>query len=83
MRGTIHSFSFSSHGWPLPLPKRWLHYDNKAETGSELAALRRSVVRGAHSGDELWQRRTVKALGLESALRPPGRPRKEKANRET
>jgi putative transposase len=66
------------HAWPLPVPERWLEYVNQAETESELAALRRSVARGAPYGDERWQRQTAKALGLESALRPPGRPRKLK-----
>jgi len=49
-------------------------------TESELAALRRSVLRGAPYGDEVWQKLTAKALGLESALRRPGRPRKEKGS---
>ncbi len=66
------------HDWPVALPERWLHYVNKAETESELASLRRSVLRGAPYGDERWQRQTAKTLGLESALRSPGRPRKRK-----
>jgi putative transposase len=66
------------HDWPLPVPERWLQYVNKAETESELAAVRRSVLRGAPYGGELWQQQTAKALGLESALRSPGRPRKQK-----
>jgi putative transposase len=66
------------HDWPLPLPEGWLHYVNQAETESELAALRRSVVRGVPFGDDLWQQQTAEGLGLESALRGPGRPRKKK-----
>jgi putative transposase len=68
---------------PLAQPQRWLQHVNKPETESELAALRRSVVRGAPYGDESWQRRTAAALGLESALRRPGRPKKEKQSTET
>jgi hypothetical protein len=71
------------HDCPLPLPQRWLHDVNKPETESELPALRRSAVRGPPYGDDLWQQLTAKALGLESALRPPRGPPKEKANRET
>ena len=71
------------HDWPLPLPERWLQYVNKAQTENELAALRRSVVRGAPYGDELWQQQTAKDLGLQSAMRPPGRPRKQKETQET
>jgi putative transposase len=62
--------------WPLPLPKDWLNYVNQAETENELAALRRSVIRGAPYGDEQWQKETAEVLGLQSALRPPGRPKK-------
>jgi putative transposase len=65
--------------WPLAVPEPWLQYVNRAETESELAALRRSVDRGAPYGDDTWQQQTAAALGLESALRRPGRPRKEKA----
>jgi putative transposase len=66
------------HDWPLPVPEQWVQYVNQVETESELAALRRSVARGAPNGDDRWQQQTAKALGLESALRPPGRPRKQK-----
>ena len=69
--------------WPVPAPEGWVDNVNQAETAGELAALRGSVVRGAPYGDEQWQAQTAKALGLESALRRPGRPRKEKAARKT
>jgi putative transposase len=62
--------------WPLPLPEAWLQSVNRAEKESELVALRRSVVRGAPFGEEQWQQATAAALGLESALRGPGRPKK-------
>jgi hypothetical protein len=32
--------------WPMVMPEHWLDYINGAETERELAALRRSVVRG-------------------------------------
>jgi putative transposase len=67
--------------WPekRPVMKAWLEYVNGVETEAELAALQRSVQRGAPYGDEAWTERTAKRLGLESALRPRGRPRKEPA----
>jgi len=65
--------------WPLAVPEHWLKYVNGAETESELAALRRSVVRGAPSGDAMWQQQTAAALALESALRGPGRPSKSRS----
>ena len=64
--------------WPLAVPDGWLPYVNRAESESELAALRRSVSRGAPYGDEVWQESTAKGLGLESALRSAGRPRKQR-----
>ena len=62
--------------WPLAIPGNWLEYVNGVETAAELAALRRSVVRGAPLGDEVWQQRTALSLGLESAFRDVGRPKK-------
>jgi putative transposase len=64
--------------WPLAVPQGWVEYVNGAQSANELAALRRSVVRGAPFGDEVWQQKTAAALGLESALRRPGRPKKQK-----
>ena len=64
--------------WPLAVPEGWLAYVNGAESEKELVALRRSVARGAPFGDESWQQKTAAALGLESALRGPGRPKKQK-----
>ncbi len=61
---------------PLPVPGHWTEYVNGAETDAELVALRRSVVRGAPFGDETWQTRTAVDLGLVSALRQRGRPKK-------
>jgi putative transposase len=69
--------------WPLAVPEGWLKDVNQAETRGELEALRRAVLRGAPYGDTLWQQQTAVNLGLESALRPPGRPRKEEANDKT
>jgi putative transposase len=56
--------------------KDWLAYVQEPQTDAELVALRRSVERGVPYGSERWQKRTIKALGLESTLRPRGRPRK-------
>ncbi len=61
---------------PVARPKNWLAWVEQAETEAELAALRRSVDRGTPYGDERWQLRTAKRMGLESSLRPVGRPAK-------
>ena len=56
------------------LPQRWRRHVQSPQTEAELAALKRSVVRGSPFGDADWQQRTAKQLGLQSTLRPRGRP---------
>lgn len=62
--------------WPVPPPRDWLRRVNRPETSAELEAVRLSVNRGRPFGDESWQGRTARRLGLEATLRPRGRPRK-------
>lgn len=61
---------------PVERPQPWLQWVNQALTAAELAALRRSVNRGTPYGSQAWSRETAQRLGLESTLRPRGRPRK-------
>jgi REP-associated tyrosine transposase len=61
---------------PVRRGKGWLDYVAEPQTDAELVALRRSVQRGVPYGSERWQKKTITALGLESTLRPRGRPRK-------
>ena len=61
---------------PVRRPKKWLDRVNEAITAAELEAVRRSVERGAPYGSPEWVARTAKSLGLESTLRPRGRPKK-------
>ncbi len=63
--------------WPVPCPRNWLAHVNAVQTEAELAAVRRSIARGAPFGDERWRNRVAKRLGLEPSLRPRGRPRKQ------
>lgn len=62
---------------PLPLPANWSALVNNPQTEAELSALRRSVVRSSPYGGDSWASMTAKALGLESSLRPRGRPKKD------
>jgi len=71
------AFLLMPEDWPSKPPRDWLAGLNRAETAEELEALRRSVRRGSPYGEATWQERTAKRLGLESSLRPRGRPRKE------
>ena len=61
---------------PVSVPRTWRHIVNEVQTEGELESLRRSVVRGMPYGSEDWTKRIVRRLGLESTMRPRGRPRK-------
>lgn len=63
--------------WPVPRKAGWVEHVNAAQSEAELAAIRRSVERGSPFGGESWSERAVRRLGLESTLRPRGRPKKE------
>jgi putative transposase len=62
-------------GWPVARPSRWLEHVNRPQTEAEEAAIRRSLQRGSPYGDAHWTERTAQRLGLQSTLRPRGRPR--------
>jgi len=62
--------------WPSPRKPHWVDHVNAPQTEAELQAVRRSVERGSPFGDESWTEQTVHRLGLESTLRPRGRPKK-------
>lgn len=61
---------------PLELPKDWENYVNEPITAKELERIRQSVIRQAPYGDDSWKLKLSKDLGLESTIRPIGRPRK-------
>lgn len=62
--------------WPVALPRLWIDHVNEAQTEAEVEAIRKSIARGTPFGDEAWRDTKVIELGLESSLRPQGRPRK-------
>lgn len=61
--------------WPLPRPRSWLNHVNEPQTAAEVEAIRRSIARGQPFGAEQWIERIATQLGLESTLRPRGRPK--------
>jgi len=63
--------------WPLPRPRQWRRLVNQPQTDAELKALRRCVHRSQAYGSDDWVKRAAVTLGLESTLRPRGRPKKE------
>ncbi len=61
---------------PVARPRNWLQSVAQPLTAEELAVVRHSVIRGTPLGDPKWQQRIVAKLGLQSTMRPRGRPRK-------
>ncbi len=62
---------------PVTLPRNWNRLVNRPQTERELEAIRRSVVRGTPFGSDDWTKTAVKRLGLQSTIRPRGRPRQQ------
>jgi len=61
---------------PTPRPQPWLRFVNREEEAEQLAKLRECVNRGSPFGDDPWRKNAARKLGLESTIRPRGRPRK-------
>jgi len=80
--GSLHRWQEGSAkdllaAWPLRRLANWVEKVNVPQTEAELSALRRSVNRGCPFGEAFWSDRIVRRLGLESTLRPRGRPKKQ------
>ena len=63
---------------PVPAPRDWHHLLAQPVSEADLAAVRASVTRQAPFGAPEWQHRTAQAGGLQSTLRPRGRPASKK-----
>ena len=61
--------------WPVARPLDWTSRVNAWLTAVEEEALLESVRRGRPYGSASWQSETASRLGLESSLRPLGRPK--------
>lgn len=62
---------------PIELPANWNLYVDQSQNEHELAKLRQCLNRQAPYGSIDWQMTISKDLGLESTIRPRGRPRKK------
>lgn len=62
---------------PIDYPAQWSSYVNRPLSEGELEELHRSVSRQTPYGNPHWQMETSQKLGLESTMRPRGRPRKQ------
>jgi putative transposase len=66
------------HRGPVPRGPNWYNWVNEPQSELELIRLRSSISRGTPFGSQQWMRRAADNLGLESSLRPRGRPKKAK-----
>ena len=64
--------------WPVRRPGDWLARVNRPQDEKELSALRLSGRRDRPYGKDAWTAAVAKRLGVESSLRPIGRPKKGK-----
>ena len=64
------------HGTPGPRDAAWWERVNEPLSNRDWQRLRHSVLRGRPFGNDDWTRPTAQSWGLESCLRPPGRPKK-------
>lgn len=62
--------------WPNRRAPNWVARVNQAISENEKAAIARSIARSVPFGTDEWTEETVKRLGLESTVRPRGRPPK-------
>ena len=56
-------------------PADLLDWVNEPLTEQEYLAMQACVTRGQPYGTTTWQKRTAKRLGIESSLKPIGRPK--------
>ncbi len=66
--------------WPVEVPPNRLAMVNRPQSRAEEEALQKAIRRNAPFGSPVWIQRTANRLGLQSSLRPRGRPRRH--NRE-
>jgi putative transposase len=65
--------------WPIRQPNNWIDVVNRPQTAAEERAVQLSITRSRPYGSAGWQRSVARRLGLLSTLRPPGRPKSQKA----
>ena len=61
--------------WPIRRPANWVKRVNTALSPSEDESIRRAIQRGQPLGTPEWQALTAARLGLQSTLKPRGRPK--------
>jgi len=61
---------------PIELPTDWLGFVNDKQLKSDVDMIHNSIERQAPLGNEVWQQKVSMLYGLESSLKPRGRPKK-------
>jgi putative transposase len=59
---------------PIDLPRDWVRQVNRPQADAEEEAIARSMQRGRPLGSDAWVRRVARRYGLQSTIRPRGRP---------
>ena len=77
--GWLNGDPFLFGGKPPVRDEKWLVRVNEPLSAGDLNRCRHAVTRGSPVGDQQWTRTIAKQLGLESCLRPRGRPRKDRS----
>ena len=63
--------------WPVDRPRDWIEIVNQLPPKEELEQMRQSIQRDRPFGSKSWVQTMAARLGLETAFRPRGRPRKQ------
>lgn len=66
--------------FPVEKPNNWIEWVNQIASEQELGVARNCANRGAPFGSVKWVVDTAKKLGIESTIRPRGRPKKNNQN---
>ena len=64
--------------WPIECPDEWLAILNAGDNARDVQGIRHAVNRGIPYGEPQWVMETATTMGIESRLRPRGRPRKDR-----
>ncbi|MEA1950878.1 MAG: transposase [Planctomycetota bacterium] len=62
--------------WPVQRPKDWVRLVNRPITKRETQSIQTCIARNRPYGNESWQSKQAKRLGLSHTIRREGRPRK-------
>ncbi len=64
--------------FPIEMPSAWTEWVDRSLGESELESIRRCVNRQAPYGATLWRNEIIKRFGMETTIRPRGRPKTSK-----